>query len=146
MMEEWVKAADINGFNIGSVTNPGSWLDVAELLVLELLSGGLIWNDYVVPNGTSMENSYGVPEQRHLRDDHYGHTFKYGGERRKCLRRPPEPEKSMVLMDLMTPRRSNSSTSQLQLRSSGRDPGHRAYIILFFVSVMLSKFVLPLTK
>jgi hypothetical protein len=33
-----------------------------------------------VPGGTLRENLYGVEGQKHLRDDHYGHKFKYPSE------------------------------------------------------------------
>ncbi|TVY44839.1 Dimethyl-sulfide monooxygenase [Lachnellula subtilissima] len=77
IMEQWVAEADVDGFNIGSVTNPGSWEDVVELLVPELQKRGIFWDDYDVPGGTFRENMYGEG-QKHLRDDHYGSSFKWG--------------------------------------------------------------------
>jgi len=35
-----------------------------------------MWEDYDVPGGTLRENIYGEG-QKYLRDDHYGHKFKY---------------------------------------------------------------------
>ncbi len=75
MMQEWVTDADVDGFNIGSVTNPGSWEDVVDLLVPVLQERGLMWKDYAVPGGTFRENLLGC---KTLRDDHYGSRFKYG--------------------------------------------------------------------
>lgn len=41
VIQECIENADIDGCNIGSVTNPGSWTDVVELLVPELQRRGL---------------------------------------------------------------------------------------------------------
>jgi hypothetical protein len=62
------------------VTSPGSFEDVVYLLRPELVKRGLMWEDYDVPGGTLRENLYGVEGQNHLRDDHYGHKFKYPSE------------------------------------------------------------------
>ena len=81
MMEEWLTVADVDGFNIGSVTNPGSWEDVVDLLVPVLQERGLFWKDYAVPGGTFRENLLGT---KTLRDDHYGAGFKWGKEKAKA--------------------------------------------------------------
>jgi hypothetical protein len=39
-----------------------------------------MWEDYDVPGGTLRGNLYGVEGQKYLRDDHYGHRFKYPSE------------------------------------------------------------------
>jgi alkanesulfonate monooxygenase SsuD/methylene tetrahydromethanopterin reductase-like flavin-dependent oxidoreductase (luciferase family) len=74
VIQEWIEEADIDGCNIGSVTNPGSWTDVVDLLVPELQRRGLYWDGYDVPGGTFRENLLGT---RELRDDHYGASFKW---------------------------------------------------------------------
>lgn len=61
--------------NSAYVSNPGSYVDVVELLVPELQKRGLMWNDYAVPQGTFRENLLG---HKYLADDHYGAKFKYG--------------------------------------------------------------------
>lgn len=73
VMQQWIEGADVDGFNIGSVTNPGSWEDVVDMLVPVLQERGLMWTDYAAPGGTFRENLLGTKE---LRDDHYGSTFK----------------------------------------------------------------------
>lgn len=78
VFEQWIDEADVDGFNIAYVTSPGSFEDVVYLLRPELVKRGLMWEDYDVPGGTLRENLYGVEGQKHLRDDHYGHKFKYG--------------------------------------------------------------------
>lgn len=78
VMEQWVNEADVDGFNIAYVTSPGSFEDIVYLLRPELVKRGLMWEDYEVPGGTLRENLYGVKGQTMLRDDHYGHKFKYG--------------------------------------------------------------------
>ncbi len=40
-MEKWIREADLDGFNIGYVTTPGTFEDVVDLLIPELRSRGL---------------------------------------------------------------------------------------------------------
>ncbi|KAF2494123.1 HK97 family phage prohead protease [Lophium mytilinum] len=84
VFEEWATEADCDGFNIASVTNPGSWKDTIDLLIPELQKRGMYWDDYEVPGGAFRENLYGAG-QKGLRDDHYGSAFRWGME-------IPEPE------------------------------------------------------
>jgi alkanesulfonate monooxygenase SsuD/methylene tetrahydromethanopterin reductase-like flavin-dependent oxidoreductase (luciferase family) len=79
VFEAWATEADCDGFNVASVVNPGSWVDVVELLVPELRKRGMYWDDYEVPVGTFKENLYGKG-QKELREDHYGSKFKWGKE------------------------------------------------------------------
>ena len=73
-LERWVREADIDGFNLGYVTTPGSFEDVVELLVPELRRRGIYPE---APDGlTAREKVYGVGNA-HLRDDHVGSTYKY---------------------------------------------------------------------
>jgi FMN-dependent oxidoreductase (nitrilotriacetate monooxygenase family) len=73
-MQRWVEVADLDGFNIGHIVNPGTWEDVVELLVPELRKRGL----YAPKgeSGTMRERIYG-PGNSRLRDDHFGSRFKY---------------------------------------------------------------------
>lgn len=75
VFEQWMKEADCDGFLVSSVTNPGSWEDVVDLLQPELARRGIMWDDYDAPGGTFRENLLG---QKTLRDDHYGSKFKWG--------------------------------------------------------------------
>ncbi len=88
VMQQWVEQADVDGFNIGSITNPGSWTDVVDLLVPELQRRGMFWDDYAAPRSTFRENLLGT---KTLRDDHYGATFKYGSEKAQLIDKLPEP-------------------------------------------------------
>ena len=72
-LEEWVNVADVDGFNIGYVTSPGSFEDVTELLVPELRRRGLY---DPLPGKTLREKIYGEG-QKGLRDDHPGSQYKY---------------------------------------------------------------------
>ncbi|KAF2095398.1 putative xenobiotic compound monooxygenase, DszA family [Rhizodiscina lignyota] len=56
--ERWVEEADVDGFNIAYAIKPGSFVDVAELLIPELRRRGLFWKDYAIPGGTYRENLY----------------------------------------------------------------------------------------
>lgn len=76
VFEEWIREADVDGFNISYVTAPESFEDVVYLLRPELVKRGLMWEDYEVPGGTLRENLNGKG-QKHLRLDHYGSTFKW---------------------------------------------------------------------
>lgn len=78
VFEQWVDKADVDGFNIAYVTSPGTFEDVVDLLVPELQRRGLYHQDYAYVGGTLRENLYGIEGQKHLRDDHYGHKFKFG--------------------------------------------------------------------
>ncbi|KAH9902337.1 coenzyme dependent N5,N10-methylene tetrahydromethanopterin reductase [Xylariomycetidae sp. FL2044] len=81
VFEAWVREADVDGFNVASVTNPGSWEDLVDLLVPELQRRGLFWEDYDVPGGTFRENLLG---RKTLRDDHYGSRFKWGKQQEEA--------------------------------------------------------------
>jgi hypothetical protein len=75
VFEDWINIADVDGFDVAYVSNPGSFEDVVELLVPELQKRGLMQTEYAVLGGTLKENLLRQPGQAHLRDDHYGHGF-----------------------------------------------------------------------
>lgn len=75
VMENWIEIADLDGFNLGYVTSPGSFEDVVELLVPELRRRG-IYPDVVESGLTARERVYGKGQTR-LRDDHVGSKYKY---------------------------------------------------------------------
>lgn len=57
-MQRWVDEADVDGFNMPYAIFPSSFQDVVNLLVPELRSRGMFWEDYAVPGGTYRENFY----------------------------------------------------------------------------------------
>lgn len=74
-MEAWAREADVDGFNIGYVTTPGTFEEVVDLLIPELRRRGL----YAAPleeQLTAREKIYGKG-QKGLRDDHPGSEYKY---------------------------------------------------------------------
>lgn len=73
-LESWVRTADLDGFNIGYITSPGSFEDVVDILVPELRRRGIYAP--IGESGTTRERIYG-PGQTRLRDDHVGSRFKY---------------------------------------------------------------------
>ncbi|KAK1659079.1 putative dibenzothiophene desulfurization enzyme A [Colletotrichum godetiae] len=76
-LEEWVRIADLDGFNVGHVTSPGSFEDLVDLLVPELRRRGLYGHDGLLGDGITLrERIYGA-DQRHLRNDHFGSRYKY---------------------------------------------------------------------
>ncbi len=78
--KQWIDEADVDGFNLAYISNPGSFEDIVELLVPVLRERGMIFDDYCVPGGTFRENLLRQPGQKTLRDDHYGSTFTFERE------------------------------------------------------------------
>lgn len=76
-LERWVEEADLDGFNLGYVTTPGSFEDVVDLLIPELRRRGLYPEVPSEEPLTAREKVYGKG-QKELRDDHPGSRYKYG--------------------------------------------------------------------
>ncbi|CAG8954124.1 hypothetical protein HYFRA_00009228 [Hymenoscyphus fraxineus] len=74
-LERWVREADVDGFNLGYVTTPGSFEDVVDLLVPELQRRG-IYPDTEQEGLSAREKVYGKGQSK-LRDDHIGSSYKY---------------------------------------------------------------------
>jgi alkanesulfonate monooxygenase SsuD/methylene tetrahydromethanopterin reductase-like flavin-dependent oxidoreductase (luciferase family) len=74
-LERWVKEADVDGFNLGYVTTPGSFEDVVDLLVPELRRRG-IYPPAPEEGLSAREKIYGRGQSK-LRDDHVGSSYKY---------------------------------------------------------------------
>ncbi|KAH7120750.1 putative dibenzothiophene desulfurization enzyme A [Dendryphion nanum] len=74
ILEEWIDIADLDGFNIGYVTTPGSFEDLVDLLVPELRKRGR----YPTSEEplTLRESILGKGQSR-LRDDHVGSGYAY---------------------------------------------------------------------
>ncbi|KAF2232659.1 Nitrilotriacetate monooxygenase component A/pristinamycin IIA synthase subunit A [Viridothelium virens] len=75
--ERWVTEADVDGFNIAYAIKPGSFVDVAELLIPELRRRGLFWDDYAVPGGTYRENMYASTGQSGLPATHPAAKYRW---------------------------------------------------------------------
>lgn len=75
-MQRWVDVADLDGFNLAYAIFPGSFQDIAELLVPELQARDMFWNDYAVPSGTYRENLYS-PGQNQPLDEHIASKYKW---------------------------------------------------------------------
>lgn len=76
-MEYWINEGDLDGFNIGYVTTPGSFEDVVNLLVPELRRRGLYPEASTTDiQLTARERIYGKG-QKGLRSDHTGSAYKY---------------------------------------------------------------------
>ncbi|EPE32123.1 Bacterial luciferase-like protein [Glarea lozoyensis ATCC 20868] len=74
-LERWVKEADVDGFNLGYVTTPGTFEDVVDLLVPELRRRGL-YPEAPEEGLSAREKIYGKGQSK-LRDDHVGSSYKY---------------------------------------------------------------------
>jgi alkanesulfonate monooxygenase SsuD/methylene tetrahydromethanopterin reductase-like flavin-dependent oxidoreductase (luciferase family) len=73
-LEDWVKTADLDGFNVGYVVSPGSFEDVVDLLVPELRRRGIYAP--LGESGTVRERIYG-PGQKSLLSEHEGSKYKF---------------------------------------------------------------------
>ena len=77
-LERWVREGDVDGFNVGYVTTPGSFEDLVDLLIPELRRRGL----YPELRGedeqglTAREKVYGEG-QKEVRADHVASGYKY---------------------------------------------------------------------
>jgi len=74
-LERWVHEADLDGFNLGYVTTPGTFEEVVDLLIPELQRRGLYPTE-IKQGLTAREKVYGEGQNR-LRDDHVGSHYKY---------------------------------------------------------------------
>lgn len=74
-LERWMAEADVDGFNLGYVTTPGTFEDVVDLLIPELRRRG-IYPEQIKDGLTAREKVYGEG-QNCLRDDHTGSAYKY---------------------------------------------------------------------
>ncbi|KAB8216599.1 luciferase-like domain-containing protein [Aspergillus novoparasiticus] len=75
-MERWIREADLDGFNLGYVTTPGTFEEVVDLLIPELRRRGLYPASAEADGLTAREKVYGKG-QRELRADHPGSQYKY---------------------------------------------------------------------
>ncbi|KAK0724478.1 xenobiotic compound monooxygenase, DszA family [Lasiosphaeris hirsuta] len=77
-LERWVREADLDGFNIGYVTTPGTFEDLVDLLIPKLRKRGT-YPELPAEDAeplTAREKVYGKG-QSGLRADHEGSTYKY---------------------------------------------------------------------
>ncbi|KAF2095988.1 alkanesulfonate monooxygenase [Rhizodiscina lignyota] len=70
-LEKWAEVADIDGFNLSHITNPGSFEDIIEYVIPELQKRGLFRTE-VKEGITARETLFG---QSGLLPDHYGSRF-----------------------------------------------------------------------
>ncbi|KAF2703623.1 Nitrilotriacetate monooxygenase component A/pristinamycin IIA synthase subunit A [Pleomassaria siparia CBS 279.74] len=66
----WIDEAGVDGFNM-------SFKDIIELLLPELRSRGLFWDDYAVPGGTYRENFYEKEGQKGPLSEHVASTYRW---------------------------------------------------------------------
>lgn len=77
-MERWIQEGDLDGFNIGYVTTPGTFEEVVELLIPELRRRGLYPEaPSSDESGQTLRESVYGRGQAGLRDDHPGTKYKY---------------------------------------------------------------------
>ncbi|ONH64715.1 Dimethyl-sulfide monooxygenase [Cyberlindnera fabianii] len=78
---DYVEIGGADGFNFAPIVNPESYDDLFELVIPELRTRGLSWDDYPVPGGTLRENLNGVKGETHLSKSHpaHGYIWRSGG-------------------------------------------------------------------
>ena len=77
-LERWVEVADVDGFNLSHITNPGSFEDIIEFVIPELQNRGLFRKTVEEEGVTAREAYLG---SRWLLEDHPGRKFRwYAGE------------------------------------------------------------------
>jgi alkanesulfonate monooxygenase SsuD/methylene tetrahydromethanopterin reductase-like flavin-dependent oxidoreductase (luciferase family) len=73
-LERWVEVADVDGFNLSHVTNPGSFEDIVEFLLPELRKRGIFREKVDKEGATAREQFFGTPR---LLDDHPGSKYRW---------------------------------------------------------------------
>jgi hypothetical protein len=73
-LERWVEVADIDGFNLSHVVNPGSFEDIITWLLPELRKRGIFRDGPRAEGATAREQFLG---RSSLLDDHPGSQFKW---------------------------------------------------------------------
>ena len=76
-LERWAEVADLDGFNLSHIVNPGSFEDIVEFLIPELQRRGSFRTDVEKEGATAREAFFGTSR---LLDDHYGHHFRWSAE------------------------------------------------------------------
>lgn len=72
-LERWADVADVDGFNLSHITNPGSFEDIAEYVIPERQRRGL-FRTKAKEGATAREVFFG---QSALLPDHYGSRFRW---------------------------------------------------------------------
>lgn len=73
-MERWIEVADVDGFNLAHVTNPGTFEDIIEFLLPELERRGLYATKVEKEGATAREVIFGTSR---LPEDHPGSKYKW---------------------------------------------------------------------
>ncbi|KAF3065167.1 Dimethyl-sulfide monooxygenase [Daldinia childiae] len=73
-LERWAEVADVDGFNLAHVVNPGSFEDIIEFVIPELRRRGLFRTEAERSGVTAREVFFGQP---HLLSDHPGYQYKW---------------------------------------------------------------------
>ncbi len=76
-MQRRVDEADIDGFNMPYAIFPSSFEDIVQMLVPELQSRGMFWDDYAVPGGTYRENFYKRKGQNVTLPEHVASAYRW---------------------------------------------------------------------
>jgi FMN-dependent oxidoreductase (nitrilotriacetate monooxygenase family) len=88
-LERWAEVADVDGFNLSHITNPGSFEDIIEFVIPELQKRGL-FRTKIQEGITAREQVFG---QADLLSDHYGSHFRWaaGEDQPRYLAKEEQP-------------------------------------------------------
>ncbi|KAI9742800.1 MAG: hypothetical protein M1818_003529 [Claussenomyces sp. TS43310] len=75
-LERWVEVADLDGFNLAHITNPGSFEDIIEFVIPELQRRGL-FRTHVEKEGVTAREAYSGDPSGWLAKDHVGRKFRW---------------------------------------------------------------------
>lgn len=73
-LERWIEVADLDGFNLSHIVNPGSFEDIIEFVIPELQRRGL-YRTEVEKEGTTVRSTF--LGQDWLLDDHPGRKYRW---------------------------------------------------------------------
>ncbi|KAJ3541358.1 hypothetical protein NM208_g4644 [Fusarium decemcellulare] len=73
-LERWIEVADVDGFNLAHITNPGTFEDIIEFLLPELRRRGIFRSDIKKEGATAREVFIG---SKRLPEDHPGSKYKW---------------------------------------------------------------------
>ncbi|EXJ80495.1 alkanesulfonate monooxygenase [Capronia coronata CBS 617.96] len=76
-LERWVEIADVDGFNLSHITNPGSFEDMIEFLLPELRKRGIFRQGVDKEGATAREQFFGTSR---LLSDHPGSKYRWEKE------------------------------------------------------------------
>ena len=80
ILQHWIDAAGIDGFNLSFATTPGTFEDIIKYLWPELKARGVLQEEYPVPGGSMRETFLADGQGPRVRPDHPAAKFTWRKE------------------------------------------------------------------